>query len=67
MARADFTIGDLEGGTVIGQTSPDVYGGSANLGYHATFGPGTVGRKEAYIAAGVVVLMLIYWRAAKGY
>ena len=67
MARADFAISDIEGGVMVGQTSPDVYGAQANLGFRSVFGPGTVGRKEAYITIGVAVFMFIYWRAAKGY
>ncbi len=67
MARADFAIADIEGGGVVGETSPDVYGASASVGYRSAFGPGTVGRKEAYIALGVGFMLLVYWRAAKGY
>lgn len=67
MARADFTIADLEGGGVVGETSPSVYGASANVGWRASFGPGTVGQKEAVVALVVFGMMLVYWRAAKGY
>ena len=70
MARADFTIANIEGGGMVGETSPSVYGGSASLnytGFRDTFGPGTVGRKEAYIALIVGGMLFIYWRAARGY
>jgi len=69
MARADFTIANIEGTTVLGETSPSVYGGSASLGvgFRDTFGPGTVGRKEAYISLIVAGFLFVYWRAARGY
>jgi hypothetical protein len=67
MARADFAIADIEGGTMVGETSPNVYGASANVGYRSAFGPGTVGRKEAYITLGVAAMLFVYWRASKGY
>jgi hypothetical protein len=67
VARADFSIADVEGGVMAGQIGPDTYGVSGRAGLRDVFGPGTVGRKEAYIALGVAAFMLIYWRAAKGY
>ena len=67
MARADFTIADIEGHGVVGETAPSVYGGSASVGLRTAFGPGTVGRREAYVTLIVLGFMLVYWRAAKGY
>lgn len=67
MARADFAISDIEGGLLVGETAPSLYGIEAHAGWRSAFGPGTVGRKEAYITLGVAAFMLIYWRAAKGY
>ncbi len=70
MARADFTIGGIEGYALGGDIDPgpaSVYGASGSLGWRDTFGPGTVGRKEAYVTLIVAGFMVIYWRAAKGY
>jgi hypothetical protein len=67
MARADVAIADIEGQGTVGDIGGGVYGGQASVGYHGSFGAGTVGRKEAYIALGVAAFLLIYWKAAKGY
>jgi len=68
--RGSFTIANIEGYGDVGDIDPGpgaTYGASAGVGWKSTFGPGTVGRKEAYVTLIVAGMLFIYWRAAKGY